>query len=143
MIGINKNPISFSEYQHKTRDTAIYGESVARYVCAIPMPEDSSLSVSARVSLNTLLRRHYVALGLTSEAGEVAGLLKKLMRDDAGKLSAEKKAALSAELGDVLWYLARIAGEFGLDLSQIAEANLAKLYDRKERGALQGSGDKR
>ena len=43
----------------------------------------------------------------------------------------------------MLWYLAQLATEAGLDLGEIAEENLSKLLSRQERGALQGSGDTR
>ena len=47
------------------------------------------------------------------------------------------------ELGDVMWYLANIADDFGLKLEDIAVANIEKLQDRKNRGVLGGSGDNR
>jgi NTP pyrophosphatase (non-canonical NTP hydrolase) len=58
-------------------------------------------------------------------------------------LTDERREALAAELGDVLWYLAQLATEAELDLEELAEANLAKLASRRERGALHGSGDTR
>ncbi len=85
----------------------------------------------------------YPALGLVNEAGEVAGKIKKIFRDKGGEISAEIRDALQAELGDVLWYLAQLSTELGLSLDNVAEANLAKLYDRLERGAIHGDGDNR
>ena len=85
----------------------------------------------------------YTALGLTGEAGEVAENDKKAIRDDAGQILPERRAALAAELGDVLWYVAQLAAELGLDLDDIAQANLDKLQSRAERGVLAGSGDNR
>jgi NTP pyrophosphatase (non-canonical NTP hydrolase) len=85
----------------------------------------------------------YTVLGLASEAGELAGKLKKVMRDDGGVISEEKRIAIAMEVSDVLWYCAMTAKELGLTLSQIAEWNIAKLRDRKERGVITGSGDTR
>lgn len=85
----------------------------------------------------------YPALGLAGEAGEVAEHAKKAIRDDGGSVSDERKSAMAKELGDVLWYVAQIATELGLDLDAIAEQNLAKLLSRQERGVLSGSGDDR
>jgi NTP pyrophosphatase (non-canonical NTP hydrolase) len=85
----------------------------------------------------------YPALGLAGEAGEVAEHAKKAIRDDRGQVSDERRNAIAAELGDVLWYVAQIATELGLDLDQIANANLQKLLSRQQRGVLSGSGDNR
>jgi hypothetical protein len=43
----------------------------------------------------------------------------------------------------VLWYVAQLATEAGLDLESIADANLEKLASRQRRSVLQGSGDRR
>jgi NTP pyrophosphatase (non-canonical NTP hydrolase) len=85
----------------------------------------------------------YPALGLVNEAGEVAGKIKKVFRDKEGQISEETRQALKAELGDVLWYIAQVATELGLSLDEIAEHNIAKLYDRLERGQIKGDGDNR
>jgi NTP pyrophosphatase (non-canonical NTP hydrolase) len=86
----------------------------------------------------------YLALGLTSEAGEVAGKVKKLIRDGEDKEGFElKKIAISHEIGDVLWYCAMMASEVGVPLNTIMKDNLEKLHSRKERGTLHGSGDDR
>lgn len=84
----------------------------------------------------------YVGLGL-GEAGEVQGKIKKVIRDDHGVLGPTKRDQIAAELGDVLWYIARAASELGVSLEDIAQANLEKLASRAERGVLGGSGDDR
>ena len=83
----------------------------------------------------------YPALGLCGEAGEAAEKVKKAIRDDGGVLTPERRDALAAELGDVLWYVAQLATEAGLDLDEIADSNLDKLLSRRERAMLHGSGD--
>jgi NTP pyrophosphatase (non-canonical NTP hydrolase) len=85
----------------------------------------------------------YPTLGLCGEAGEVAEKIKKMVRDDAGVLTGERRDALAKELGDVLWYLAQIATEADLDLDAIAHANIEKLSSRQRRDVLMGSGDDR
>lgn len=85
----------------------------------------------------------YPTLGLVNEAGEVAGKIKKVFRDKDGHISDETREELKAELGDVLWYLAQVATELDLSLDEIAEANIAKLLDRLERGKIRGDGDNR
>lgn len=85
----------------------------------------------------------YPALGLTNEAGEVAGKIKKVFRDKGGQLDEATLRALESELGDVLWYLAQMATELGLTLDDIAAHNLEKLADRQRRGVIRGDGDQR
>ena len=86
----------------------------------------------------------YLALGMTSEAGEVAGKVKKLIRDGEDVEGFEmKKIAIASEIGDVIWYCAMMAKEVGVPLNDIMKENLKKLHSRKERGTLHGSGDNR
>jgi NTP pyrophosphatase (non-canonical NTP hydrolase) len=108
--------VELSEYQRLSRRTAEY-------------PREQWLA--------------YPALGLAGEAGEVAEHAKKAIRDDAGAVSDERRAAMAKELGDVLWYVAQLASELELDLDGIAAQNLEKLLSRQRRGVLSGSGDER
>lgn len=80
----------------------------------------------------------YPALGLSAEAGEVANKVKKILRD--GKFD---RAAIADEVGDCLWYIAALCRDLNIDMAELAKNNLRKLYDRKERGVIQGSGDNR
>jgi NTP pyrophosphatase (non-canonical NTP hydrolase) len=81
----------------------------------------------------------YLTLGLCSEAGEVAGKFKKIIRDG----TEINRDDIKAEVGDCLWYLAMLATELGIDLDDIAEANIEKLGSRLRRGVIGGSGDNR
>jgi NTP pyrophosphatase (non-canonical NTP hydrolase) len=51
--------------------------------------------------------------------------------------------AILAEVGDVLWYCARIADELGVSLEEVAKNNIAKLKDRNSRNVISGNGDNR
>lgn len=109
--------MDFNDYQQKSRKTAAY-PAIGHAVI-------------------------YPTLGLVNEAGEVAGKVKKVFRDKEGQFSPETREALKSELGDVLWYIAQVCTELGLSLDEVAEANIAKLYDRLERGKIKGDGDNR
>jgi NTP pyrophosphatase (non-canonical NTP hydrolase) len=94
----------------------------------------------------------YPALGLASESGECASRVKKLLRDDnmpldedfnALELDSDARRGLALELGDCLFYIAVMASDLGYSLSGIADMNIAKLEDRKDRQTLSGSGDYR
>jgi len=104
------------EYQNKTIETAVYpgaGEHGFQEI-------------------------NYLVHGLTSEAGEVSGKLKKIIRGDS--IPPE---AFIAEVGDVLWYLARICDNLGVNLEQVAAYNYQKLQERATAKTIQGDGDNR
>lgn len=82
-------------------------------------------------------------LGLVGESGEVAEKYKKLIRDNDGVLTDDKRAELLKELGDVLWYVAVLSEYLGSDFQSVGQINLDKLADRKERGVIKSSGDNR
>jgi len=85
----------------------------------------------------------YPALGLGNEAGEVQGKVKKVLRDYDGEFTPELCKGIAMEIGDTLWYCAALADDLGVSLQDIAEGNLKKLEDRRNRGVIQGSGDYR
>ncbi|MBN1427043.1 MAG: nucleoside triphosphate pyrophosphohydrolase family protein [Anaerolineae bacterium] len=85
----------------------------------------------------------YPTLGLAGESGEVCDKVKKVLRDKNGQFDAETIAAIRDELGDVLWYIANLSAELGVDLDDVAARNIDKLQSRRERGVLGGSGDNR
>ena len=103
--------MNLEAYQALTRETAIY-------------PKDQAIT--------------YLALGLSSEAGEVSGKVKKMIRD--GGINVMDTLD---EIGDVFWYLTRLCDEMGFSAETVLQRNIQKLMSRKERGVIGGSGDKR
>lgn len=69
-------------------------------------------------------------LGICGEAGEVAEHIKKY----AGHGHELNDAQVMRELGDVMWYVAEIAGSMGFDLESVAKANIEKLRARYPEG---------
>ncbi|MGI0479523.1 nucleoside triphosphate pyrophosphohydrolase family protein [Geminocystis sp. CENA526] len=106
--------MNVKEYQLLTRKTAIY-------------PQETFLE--------------YLTLGLASEAGEVSGVVKKYIRKDNDLETAKEK--LVKELGDVMWYWARLCDELGLNPEEVMEKNINKLLNRQANNTLQGDGDDR
>ena len=107
--------MNFNDYQDQANDLAIY-------------PHESRLV--------------YPALGLTGEAGEVADKIKKIIRDKR-TLDVQERIEIAKEVGDVLWYVAAMARDLGVDMDTMARMNLDKLRDRAKRGVVGGSGDNR
>lgn len=66
-------------------------------------------------------------LGLAGEVGTLLTEHKKWLRDGNAH---DRVTGVSEDIGDILWYLAAAASALGLDLSEAAEANLAKTADR-------------
>ncbi len=110
-------PLDFQRYQSRARDTARYPQ----------------------VGSNPI----YPTLGLCGEAGEVADKVKKVLRDRDGAFDEAVRDDLRLELGDVLWYVAQLCSELGLELADVAQANLDKLASRAARNVIAGSGDRR
>lgn len=80
----------------------------------------------------------YLALGLASESGEVAGKIKKLIRD-----GLFEPIQIAYELGDVLWYVARLGSSLGYDLETLMKWNYKKLNKRQANNTIKGDGDDR
>jgi NTP pyrophosphatase (non-canonical NTP hydrolase) len=107
------------------------------------MQFDDYQVTAKKTMLPTANNLPYVTLGLVNEAGEVAGKIKKVIRDNNGDISKLDKPAVADELGDTLWYLAMLAEMLDVKLSDVAQNNLDKLNSRQKRGKLSGSGDAR
>ncbi len=65
-------------------------------------------------------------MGLAGEVGEVVDYLKKHIYHGR-PLDVHK---LELELGDVLWYLADVAGQYGIPLERVARSNVSKMEAR-------------
>lgn len=74
----------------------------------------------------------HAALGVAGEAGEVVDLVKKFMfvPDRLTQKGQSFLNEMELEIGDVIYYLARLVDELGLDFTQIMERNRAKLEQR-------------
>lgn len=113
--------MNVEEYQKWTRTTAKYPKESATFEPSIP----------------------YLVMGLSGEGGEVANKYKKIIRDKSGVISDSDASEIISELGDVLWYIARLSDEMGYTLSDVMKKNYEKLESRIERGTIGGNGDNR
>lgn len=73
------------------------------------------------------------SLALCEEAGESAGVLKKVIYHNH-PFDSEKALLLIGELGDLMWHIAALATEFNIAMSDITEYNLKKLQTRYPEG---------
>lgn len=84
----------------------------------------------------------YLFTGIAGEVGEVCSLAAKQWRDDS-RSKEEFMNDLAKEIGDVMWFCAGLATQYGLNLQDVAKGNIVKLTDRLKRGTIAGSGDNR
>lgn len=98
----------------------------------------------------------YCTLGLAGEAGELCGVVKKVLRGDYltepsdglkvplyTELPREQQTLVAGrvldEAGDVLWYLAQALRAVGYTLSDCAEFNIRKLQVRRDQDAIKSA----
>lgn len=154
--------MDLNEYQSKTSNTAIYPNRGKNYLYPLLglLGEIGELIEKLGVTIDQTnideSNTSFYKWGVFKNIDDLQLPLlkcnetKKLIRDKRigtktlFHSSDEKiKEEIKQELGDVLWYVSELATEFGLSLDEIAEYNISKLQDRKERNILTGSGDKR
>lgn len=92
------------------------------------------------LALNKSRTWGYLFPGLVSEIGELAEIFAKGVRDGYPDNFNHR---VKSELGDILWFVACLCRYCGYDLENVARSNIEKLYDRRNRGVLRGSGDER
>ena len=92
----------------------------------------------------------YYYKGMVEELGEFFGHLKRIDRDDNGKITPERFEKMKKEGGDFFWYFVRawtvICEKRGLPFipfEQLWDENILKLADRSNRGVIHGEGDSR
>lgn len=94
----------------------------------------------------------YMMLNLVGEVGEFASKIAKYIRKDyiqinqgkiAGFFSDDEEEELRKEAGDILWQLSGLCTVMEWSLEDVAQENLDKLEDRKNRNVIIGEGDNR
>ncbi len=127
--------ITFDDFQQAALDRSIYPHDSKIIYPALGLPGEVG-EVCEKVA-------ELLTLRMAAHAGLVANQAKKILRDDDGILTDERRAAIAKEIGGVLWYCAALAIDLELNLSDIARENMAILASREERGTLRGDGDNR
>lgn len=95
-------------------------------------------------------REDWRALIAMQAHASFAGDYKRDMRDEHKEINIkindkipDIRKRIASELGDVLWYVSRIAADYNLTLEEVMEMNEKKLRDRQARNVIQGKGDDR
>ena len=111
----------------------------------------------------------YMMLNLVAELGEFSGKVAKAIRKKKVSIGTPEQQEnaypnellfnaelhqgshefgefideLKKEAGDILWQLSGLCNVMGWKLDDVARMNLEKLADRKNRGVIDGNGDRR
>ena len=85
----------------------------------------------------------YATIGLTAEAGEVAGKVQKMIRDNNSEMTQEIQQQLKKEMGDVMWFLGLLSDAIDVDLNEVVQENIIKIKNRVKNNTIGGSGDER
>lgn len=78
----------------------------------------------------------YAFTGLVSEVGELADQFKKLIRNDGGVMTDERRRQIKLELGDIFWYLQLMLIQEEFDIVEILHMNRDKLFARLKDGTI-------
>ncbi len=68
-------------------------------------------------------------LGISGEAGDVSGCIKKTYSH-----KDNQKSGIRENLGDTMWYIAMICNFYGWSLEEVMEENIKKLKRRHPKG---------
>jgi NTP pyrophosphatase (non-canonical NTP hydrolase) len=80
---------------------------------------------------------------LVVKTGAIANKVKKALRDDKGVITEDRASHLRVLLSQAYEVYIQLVWACDLDLHAVMVYNIDKLFDRKQRGALGGDGDKR
>ena len=92
-------------------------------------------------SSEAIIERSLLSLSVLS--GRICEILKKALRDNNGHLAPGKKDEIIEALAKILHNLLGTCGMLNMEAEDIMNGNIEKLFSRKERGLLGGSGDNR
>ena len=107
---------SFDDCKRCKKMTGKEYQKLAMRTCSIPYDNKEG-------------RLHHAVFGLTSEAGEVAGILQKVYQGHEFDKEHIKK-----ELGDCLWMIAEACEALDLDMDDVMQTNIDKLIARYPNG---------
>tara|TARA_Y100000034_G_scaffold136841_1_gene216282 strand:+ start:6493 stop:6996 length:504 start_codon:yes stop_codon:yes gene_type:complete len=88
-------------------------------------------------------RVEFDEINVSKEIMTLAGKTKKFIRDDEGKIENEKLKSLLGSFVNILNHIRVAADLYDFTIEEVMEKNIDKLFSRKERGVLKGSGDNR
>ncbi|MCK5612756.1 hypothetical protein KAR91_63370 [Candidatus Pacearchaeota archaeon] len=102
----------------------------------------STICTELQIKLTDITDSHIIDTPLVV-LGRLAEVTKKLMRDDNSIISDKHRELLKPLLAKLFFRVKTTAESYGSTIEEIADMNIKKLFDRKARNKIQGSGDHR
>lgn len=100
---------------------------------------DNFTELGAHMRPSNDLRPALVKLPIYS--GRIGEIVKKMIHDNSGLFRIEQRPIIAELLAELLICLFKIGSAWSINLDDVAQVNIDKLFSRKERGVIQGSGD--
>lgn len=133
--------MNINEYQDLTKETELYSGASKGFIEEIAIDACNNDGEVTDPEYEKTLSLMYCTGKINGEAGELSEEIFKAFRE--GGMSKERRDKAFYELGDICWYVARIADLLGYSLEEVMAENIKKLMDRKNREVLHGDGNKR
>lgn len=127
------------DYLNFARKTAIYPK-----IFVLKNPNEDQIRKAQEIGLELEnITWIYPLIGLFGEAGELANILKKVIRDNHFKINDELLSKVLDEKGDLSWYSIILDHELNLDPDKVLENNINKLQKRQSKNQLHDTGGSR
>jgi NTP pyrophosphatase (non-canonical NTP hydrolase) len=120
-----------NEYQDMTAVTELYSYAANDFLM---MADQQPMQAVKTLSMM------YCVIKLNGEAGEFAETFGKAYRNKEFDFNDLTRRYMMLELGDILWYVARLADLMGYKLEDVMDANIRKLQKRQEQNAIANHG---
>lgn len=140
-INLPKTPSRVENLTKEIGDVMWYVAACAHEVES-SFEEVSELSLTSS-TLEQITNHELYAQEMLLRASAICGRAKKVMRDDAGKITVAKRAQILSHLAVILALARFYAESIDTSLSDILAANIVKLEQRKSKGTLKGDSDNR
>lgn len=123
--------MNLNDYLIFAKSTAVYPKI---YVLKNPTIDQIRRCAAVQVELIDLTWV-YPLIGLVGEAGELANILKKTIRNHNFETEPKINEIID-EKGDLNWYMAMLDYELKIEPEQVLKNNVKKLLERKQQGTI-------
>lgn len=130
--------MNLKDYQKLAKKTAVYPKII---VIKNPTEDQLRRCKAAGIEIENITWI-YPLIGLLGEAGELANIMKKAIRDDNFKLTKERMIKIMDEKGDLSWYSSILDLELDIDPDLVLELNIDKLEKREKKDTVHDKGNR-